>query len=57
MRVGYCSPFNPMKSGISDFSEELAIALAEHMEIVIFSPVMPENKAIRERLECHLLDA
>lgn len=56
MRVGYCSPFNPMKSGISDFSEELAIALAEHMEIVIFSPVMPENKAIQERFECHLLD-
>ena len=48
MKVGYCSPFNPLKSGISDFSEELVEVLAQHVEIVVFSPVEPENKHLME---------
>ena len=32
MKIAYFSPFSPDRSGISDFSEELAIALAEHMQ-------------------------
>ena len=55
MKIGYCSPFNPMKSGISDFSEELVFALAKHAEIVIFSPVIPEKKDILETFEVHPL--
>lgn len=55
MRIGYCSPFNPMKSGISDFSEELVFALAEHMEIVIFSPVQPDCATLKQQFEVHLL--
>lgn len=55
MRIGYCSPFNPMKSGISDFSEELVFALAEHVEIVIFSPVKPHKKELWNRFEIHKL--
>lgn len=55
MRIGYCSPFNPMKSGISDFSEELVFALAKHMEVVIFSPEKPSKKEIIESFETHIL--
>ena len=55
MKIGYCSPFNPMKSGISDFSEELVFALAKHAEIVIFSPVVPEKRDILESFEVHPL--
>ena len=55
MRIGYCSPFNPMKSGISDFSEELVFALAKHMEVVIFSPVIPSRKEIINSFEVHFL--
>lgn len=55
MRIGYCSPFNPMKSGISDFSEELVFALAEHVEIVIFSPVKPQKKELWDRFEIRML--
>ena len=55
MRIGYCSPFNPMKSGISDFSEELIFSLKKYMEIVIFSPVMPTNEKILKHFEVHKL--
>lgn len=46
MKIGYCSPFNPLKSGISDFSEELVEALSKHTDVVAFSPVKPENKLL-----------
>lgn len=55
MRIGYCSPFNPMKSGISDFSEELVFALSAQIEIVIFSPIYPTNQKILEQFEVHKL--
>ena len=55
MRVGYCSPFNPMKSGISDFSEELVFALKKYIEVVIFSPVVPVNEKILNTFEVHQL--
>lgn len=53
MRIGYCSPFNPIPSGISDFSEELALVLKARMEVVIFSEVPPENPAIARDFEVH----
>lgn len=53
MRIGYCSPFKPFKSGISDFSEELVIALKKYVEIVIFSPVKLENSDIIKNFEIH----
>lgn len=55
MRIGYCSPFNPMKSGISDFSEELIWPLKEQMDVVLFTPVKLENKKISAAFECHPL--
>ena len=53
MRIGYCSPFNPMKSGISDFSEELVLALKKHEEVVIFSPVKPCRQELAGTFEIH----
>lgn len=55
MRIGYCSPFNPMRSGISDFSEELVPALRSYGEIVIFSAQKLSNKEVSDHYECHLL--
>jgi hypothetical protein len=33
MRIAFFSPFNPQKTGVSDYSEELLPHLAEHAEI------------------------
>ena len=55
MRIGYCSPFNPMKSGISDFSEELIMALRKYTEIVIFSPIKLRNTEIVRNFETYKL--
>ena len=44
-----------MKSGISDFSEELVFALSKHIEVVIFSPVIPANENILKSFEVHKL--
>ncbi len=53
MRIGYLSPFKPLKSGISDFSEELVLALKKYLEIVIFSSVKPQNQEITQNFEIH----
>lgn len=55
MRIGYCSPFSPLKTGIAEFSQELVLALAPYMELVLFSPAKIEDKALRDKFECHLL--
>lgn len=55
MRIGYCSPFKPLKTGIADFSEELVFALAQHVEIVIFSPVQCTDEKIKNQFEIHTL--
>lgn len=46
MKIAYCSPFNPIKSGISDFSEELIMVLKKYAEIDIFYNRPPTNKDI-----------
>lgn len=51
MRIGYCSPFNPMKSGVSDFSEELVCALSKYVDIVVFSPVEIESVLFRDNFD------
>lgn len=53
MKIGYFSPFNPEKSGISDFSEELVMSLKEHMDITIFANCKPNNQEINEHFECY----
>ena len=36
MKIAYFSPFNPLKSGISDFSEELVMKLKDELFVDIF---------------------
>ncbi len=36
MKIAYFSPFNPLKSGISDFSEELVVMIKKYADIDIF---------------------
>ncbi len=55
MRIGYCSPFNPCQSGVSDFSEELIGELRKHVELVLFSPQKPSNTQITNFFEWHLI--
>ncbi|MBD3313416.1 glycosyltransferase [Candidatus Woesearchaeota archaeon] len=45
MKISYFSPFNPIRSGISDYSEELLPHLRKHMGIKIFTDheYVPEN--------------
>lgn len=47
MKVAFFTPLNPIKSGISDFSEELLMELRKHIEIDLFlDNVVPTNKDI-----------
>lgn len=47
MRLAYFSPLNPLKSGVSDYSEELLPHLAEKVEVELFvDNFTPSNKAV-----------
>ncbi|WFR56316.1 glycosyltransferase [Anaerocolumna sp. AGMB13025] len=46
MRIAYCSPFNPIKSGISDFNEELLMELKKFADIDLFYNVQPSKQEI-----------
>ena len=52
MKVAYFTPLNPMRSGISDFAEEMLPCLAEQMDITLFSDCKPTNPAIRDHFPC-----
>ncbi|HSH78179.1 MAG TPA: glycosyltransferase family 4 protein [Herpetosiphonaceae bacterium] len=56
-RIAYCSPVNPLPTGISDYSEELLPFLGQYAEIVLFVPsgTQPTNQNLR-RLEVHPVD-
>lgn len=54
LNIAYFSPFNPIKSGISDFSEELVYALRTHIDIDIFvDGYRPSNKLITENFKIY----
>jgi len=55
MRLAYFTPLNPLKSGISDYSEELLPQLASAAEIEIFidNGYTPSNAAIRQQFPIH----
>ena len=46
-RIAYCSPVNPVPSGISDYSEELLPYLAQYADITLFAErdVAPNDTA------------
>lgn len=49
IKVAYFSPLNPIKSGISDFSEELLPYLKRYMDIDLFlSDYLPSNKIMND---------
>ena len=52
MKVAYFTPLNPLKSGISDFAEEMLPFLAERMELTLFTEGKPSNPKIKERFPC-----
>lgn len=57
-RIAYCSPVNPVASGISDYSEELLPYLGQYVEPVVFveRAVAPTNAQLRRQLEIRTLD-
>ena len=57
-RIAYCSPVNPVPSGISDYSEELLPYLAQYADITLFAErdVVPTNEQLRQHLAVKPLD-
>lgn len=51
MNIAYCSPFNPIKSGISDFSEELIMELKKYVVVDLFYNVEPSNVMIKQNFQ------
>jgi glycosyltransferase involved in cell wall biosynthesis len=49
MRIAFFTPLNPVRSGISDYSEELLPFLGELADIDIVANCRPETEAIRRR--------
>ena len=51
-RVAYCSPVNPVESGISDYSEELLPYLGQYIDITVFvdNDVQPTNRSMLQAL-------
>ncbi|MBA3945127.1 MAG: glycosyltransferase [Herpetosiphonaceae bacterium] len=57
-RIAYCSPLNPVASGISDYSEELLPYLGQYVEIDLFVDrgMTPSNANLRRALPVLPLD-
>jgi glycosyltransferase involved in cell wall biosynthesis len=52
--LAYISPFNPIPSGLSDYSETLIPALAKYFEITLYSDCgTPTNPLIAEQFPLH----
>jgi glycosyltransferase involved in cell wall biosynthesis len=57
MNIAYFSPLNPLRSGISDYSEELLPALARRTNVELFvDGYTPANPAIAARFPYHDVD-
>lgn len=54
MKLAYFSPLNPVKSGISDFSETLLAHLSRWMEITVFSAQAKQGKIENDWLGQHI---
>jgi 2-polyprenyl-3-methyl-5-hydroxy-6-metoxy-1,4-benzoquinol methylase/glycosyltransferase involved in cell wall biosynthesis len=53
MKLAYFSPFNPQRSGISDYSEELLPYLAAQADIGLFvDGFQPGNEELLEHFQC-----
>ena len=58
-RIAYCSPINPVHSGISDYSEELLPYLGQYVDITLYidDGVVPANPHIGTHLRIRSLSA
>ena len=58
MKVALFSPLNPVKSGISDYTEELLPELARELELELFVQKgrLPSNPGVTERFQVHPFD-
>jgi glycosyltransferase involved in cell wall biosynthesis len=59
MRIAYFSPLNPVKSGISDYSEEIIPFLSEYFDIDLFIDPSwePANRELKRRFNIIPFDA
>jgi glycosyltransferase involved in cell wall biosynthesis len=52
MRIAFFTPLNPVRSGISDYSEELLPYLARHADVdVVIGPYTPANQELVEQFQ------
>lgn len=58
LRIAYCSPVNPVASGISDYSEELLPYLGQYADITLFieRDIVPTNPNLSQHLAIKRLD-
>lgn len=58
MKIALFSPLNPVKTGISDYTEEMLLALSEYFDIDIYidTGYQPENLEITSRFKVILFD-
>lgn len=49
LKLGFCSPLGPLKTGIADFSEELIFQLKKYFSVDLFCLVEPGSREIREQ--------
>ncbi len=57
MRIAIFSPLNPIKSGISDFTEELVPALSEYMQVDLFvDGIKPINDEILKNYNVYRIE-
>lgn len=56
-RIAYCSPINPVHSGISDYSEELLPYLGQYADITVYIDhgLTPTNTAIAQHMHVRSL--
>ncbi len=53
MKIAYFSPLNPLRSGISDYSEELLPYLSKYAEIDLFVDFEPTNPVILKNFKIY----
>ncbi|WP_394884857.1 glycosyltransferase family 4 protein [Clostridium butyricum] len=57
MKIAYFSPLNPLKSGISDFSEELLMELKKYVDIDLFvDNISPSNNEIVKNFKIYNIE-
>ena len=58
-RIAYCSPINPVPSGISDYSEDLLPYLAQYADITLYhdSGVTPSNPQLATHLTVRTINS